>query len=289
MSGSSSYFPRPTHPVSPGISFFFFLHAHLKRELQIPFSLTCLVPQWSLTRAFSTVAFQQPFTTGPYGTAIPSSAAPQVQLPANFMMANQMNPYQMSAAIAPQQPIMQRVMPAQQPAPTIPVSTPQRPAFNPPQGTPTSMPPQQTQFSTPQPTGTPQTQTPTTTQPPQPPATSAATPQTPTFPNVGDQGLAQQQQQQQAQQPPQQQLNGTAATPGAVGSTPQSPATDPRDRERFAILLEINQELLYESIQLVNSRNELKKEQAAAEASGVKNGDIDYAEEERLANMDYNQ
>jgi len=74
-----------------------------------------------------------------------------------------------------------------------------------------------------------------------------------------------------------------------VGSTPQSPATDPRDRERFAILLEINQELLYESIQLVNSRNELKKEQAAAEASGVKNGDIDYAEEERLANMDYNQ
>jgi hypothetical protein len=55
------------------------------------------------------------------------------------------------------------------------------------------------------------------------------------------------------------------------------------------VLLEINQELLYESIQLVNSRNELKKEQAAAEADGTKNGEVDYAEEEKLANLDYNQ
>jgi hypothetical protein len=57
----------------------------------------------------------------------------------------------------------------------------------------------------------------------------------------------------------------------------------------MSVLLEINQELLYESIQLVNSRNELKKEQAAAESGGTKNGDIDYTEEEKLANLDYNQ
>ena len=58
----------------------------------------------------------------------------------------------------------------------------------------------------------------------------------------------------------------------------------------MAVMLQINQELLYESIQLVNSRNELKKEQAAvAEAGGPKQGAIDYPEEEKLANMDYNQ
>jgi len=57
----------------------------------------------------------------------------------------------------------------------------------------------------------------------------------------------------------------------------------------MAVLLEINQELLYESIQLVNSRNELKKEQAAAESGGAKSSDVDYAEEEKLANQDYNQ
>jgi hypothetical protein len=57
----------------------------------------------------------------------------------------------------------------------------------------------------------------------------------------------------------------------------------------MAVLLEINQELLYESIQLVNSRNELKKEQAAVNSGNAKNGDVDYAEEEKLANLDYNQ
>ncbi|GAB1316660.1 CYC8-general repressor of transcription [Madurella fahalii] len=211
------------------------------------------------------MAFQAPFTTSPYGAGIPSSAAPQPQLPANFMMPGQMAPYQMNAAMAPQQPMMQqRMHPAQQNPATMSVSTPQRP-FNPGQGTPTSsMSHQPTQMSTPQQQGTPQSQTPTTAVPP---PTSVATPQTPTFPTE-----------------PQQQVNGTS-----TGSAPQSPATDSRDKERFAILLEINQELLYESIQLVNSRAELKKEQAAAEAGGTKRGDVDYAEEEKLANLDYNQ
>ncbi|AEO60665.1 hypothetical protein MYCTH_74772 [Thermothelomyces thermophilus ATCC 42464] len=211
------------------------------------------------------MSFQVPFTTSPYVAAVPSSTAPQPQLPANFMMAGQMGPYQMNPGLPSQQPMMQRMMPAQQNPAGISVSTPQR-QFSQSQGTPTStMPPQQQQFSTPQTQGTPQNQTPTTAHPP---PGSLATPQTPTFP--ADQG--------------QPQVNGTSS-----GSTPQSPATDSRDRERMAVLLEINQELLYESIQLVNSRNELKKEQAAAQASGVKNNDVDYAEEEKLANLDYNQ
>ncbi|KAK4235277.1 hypothetical protein C8A03DRAFT_17954 [Achaetomium macrosporum] len=211
------------------------------------------------------MTFQTPFTTSPYVGGIPSSAAPQPQLPANFMMAGQMPSYQMSPGLPGQQPMMQRMM--QQNAGAMPVSTPQR-QFNPPQGTPTSSMPsqQQQQFSTPQPQGTPQSQTPTTAQPP-PASASVATPQTPTFPT--DHG--------------QQQLSGTANA-----SAPQSPASEARDRERFAVLLEINQELLYESIQLVNSRNELKKEQAAAESEGRKT-DVDYAEEEKLANLDYNQ
>ncbi|KAK4033762.1 hypothetical protein C8A01DRAFT_49708 [Parachaetomium inaequale] len=210
------------------------------------------------------MSFQAPFTTSPYAAGIPSSAAPQPQLPANFMMAGQMNPYQMNPGLPSQQPMMQRMLPAQQNPAGLSVSTPQR-QFSHSQGTPTSsMPPQQPQFSTPQTQGTPQSQTPTTQHPP----ASIATPQTPTFPT--DQG--------------QPQANGTS-----TGSTPQSPATESRDKERMAVMLEINQELLYESIQLVNSRNELKKEQAAADAGGVKNGDVDYAEEEKLANLDYNQ
>jgi hypothetical protein len=218
------------------------------------------------------VAFQNPYTTSPYAAAIPSSASPQPQLPANFMMAGQMPQYQMNAGMPGQQPMMQRMVPAQQNPAGMPVPAGQR-QFSHPQGTPTpSMPPQQQQqqqqqqqFSTPQAQGTPQSQTPTAGQ--HPPA-SVATPQTPTFPT--DQG------------PPL--TNGTSS-----GSTPQSPATESRDKERMAVLLEINQELLYESIQLVNSRNELKKEQAAVEAGAPKQGDIDYPEEEKLANMDYNQ
>jgi hypothetical protein len=181
------------------------------------------------------------------------------------MMAGQMAPYQMNAGLAPQQPMLQqRMHPTQQNTAGVSVSTPQRP-FNPSQGTPNgTMPHQQPQFSTPQQQGTPQSQTPTTA--PLLP-TSIATPQTPTFP--AEQGHL---------------VNGTSNSP-----TPQSPATESRDKERFAVLLDINQELLYESIQLVNSRAELKREQAAAEAGGTKSGDVDYAEEEKLTNQDYNQ
>jgi len=72
-------------------------------------------------------------------------------------------------------------------------------------------------------------------------------------------------------------------------STPQSPGTEAREKEKFQVLLEINAELIYESVQLVNSRTELKREQMAAEAQGIKAEGTDYSEEERIAKEDYNQ
>lgn len=199
---------------------------------------------------------------------MPSSAAPQVQLPGNYMMAagsmpGSMAPYQMNAGMPPQQPMMQRMHPQQNPA-GMNVSTPQRP-FNPAQGTPNNaLPPQPGQFSTPQPHSTPQTQTPTN---PQQPPSAAATPQTPTFPTTGQHSQA----------------NGTSSV-----STPQSPATESREKERFALLLDINQELLYELVSLTNSKAELKKEQAPTE-SGEQKSEAEVAEEERLNTLDYGQ
>jgi len=80
-------------------------------------------------------------------------------------------------------------------------------------------------------------------------------------------------------------MNGTSS-----GSAPLSPATESRDKERFTLLLEINQELLYESIQLMNTKTELKKEQAAESAGGNPNGqNTDNSEEEKLILHDYTQ
>jgi hypothetical protein len=173
--------------------------------------------------------------------------------------------YQMNPGMHPQQPMMQRMHPSQQNPVGMSVSTPQRP-FNPGQGTPnSSMPPQSAQYSTPQPLSNPQSQTPTNAQQP---SASLGTPQTPTFPSTG--------------QPAQ--TNGTSGA-----TTPLSPGTESRDKERFALLLDINQELLYESISLVNSRAELKKEQAAAESGEVKGSEVDFVEEEKLATLDYAQ
>jgi len=213
------------------------------------------------------VGYQTPYTGQPYGVGIPASAAPQVQLPANYMMAGSMGgamaPFQMNAGMAPQQPMMQRMHQPQPNHAGMNASTPQRP-YNPAQGTPGgTMPPQPPQFSTPQPHGTPQSQTSAN---PQQPPSAAATPQTPTFPPTG----------------PPAQTNGTSSV-----STPQSPATESREKERFAVLLEINQELLYEVVSLTNSKSELKKEQAAGGAAA--NDGIDYAEEERLTQLDYTQ
>ena len=119
------------------------------------------------------------------------------------------------------------------------------------------------QFSTPQAQAPPQSQTPTNHQTP----SAAATPQTPTFPPTG-------------QQP---QTNGTSTV-----STPQSPVSDSRDKERFALLLDINQELLYESVTLFNSKMEVKKAQVAVEG-GTLSPDGNLAEEEKILTQDYSQ
>ncbi|KAI8150726.1 hypothetical protein K4K61_008184 [Colletotrichum sp. SAR11_59] len=52
-------------------------------------------------------------------------------------------------------------------------------------------------------------------------------------------------------------VNGTSTV-----STPLSPGSESREQERFSLLLEINQELLYESMQLQHTLTELKKEAA---------------------------
>ncbi|KAK3319308.1 hypothetical protein B0H66DRAFT_533811 [Apodospora peruviana] len=209
--------------------------------------------------------FQTPYTSSPYGVPVPSPAAPQPQLPGNYMIAGQMPPqYQMGAGMHPQQQMMQRMHPSQQQNPGgMPGSTPQRPPFNPAQGTPNNaMQPQQPgQYpNQPQPhSGTPQSQTPTSAQPP---SASVATPQTPTFSSTGQPGQA----------------NGASSV-----STPQSPGTESREKEKFELLLDINQELLYETVTLLNSKTELKKEQAAG------NSEIDYVEQEKMAQQDYVQ
>ncbi|KAK7748619.1 hypothetical protein SLS53_000640 [Cytospora paraplurivora] len=67
-------------------------------------------------------------------------------------------------------------------------------------------------------------------------ATSIATPQTPTFPPTG-QGPV---------------VNGNA--------TPLSPTSQARGQERISLLLEINQELLYEAVHLKHSLDEIENE-----------------------------
>lgn len=216
------------------------------------------------------MAFQAPYTSAPYVAAVPSPATPQPQLPANYMMSASMPHYPMNAAMSQQQPMMQRIHPSQQNAANMSASTPQR-SFNPAsQGTPNNaMPSQQPgTYSTAQGQGGSANQTPTTTQPQS--GSAVGTPQTPTFPSTGGQG----------------QVNGTP-----IHSAPQSPATRSRETERFAVLLEINHELLYELACLHISRQEIKREKESAGESGEQqqNGGMSLSEEEKLTEQDYQQ
>jgi hypothetical protein len=184
--------------------------------------------------------------------------------------------FQANAAGMPQQQMqqqmMQRMYPSQQNGPVMGVSTPQR-QFNPRQGTPgQSTPSQQAQFvAPPNQQGTPQGQILNNAQ--QPPM-SVTTPQTPTFPSNGQSANA----------------NGSTKE-----STPLSPGTESRERETFSLLLNINQELLYESIQLQNTRAELKKglkreQSAGADGSGNAPGEgLDLLRQEKLIQLDYAQ
>ena len=190
------------------------------------------------------------------------------------MMAGPMPQFQMNPAMHQQQQMMPRMHPSQSNPVALGISTPQR-NMNTAQNTPgNSMPAQAVQYPSTQtntlPHGAPQSQsqTPNSIQPQSTP--SISTPQTPTFPSTGQPGQA----------------NGASG-----GSTPQSPNTESREKERFAVLLDINQELLYEIVSLMNSKAEVKKAQQA-EADGGGNGDVhpvDYAEEEKLLSIDYNR
>lgn len=209
--------------------------------------------------------YQQQFSGSPYGQVVPSSAGPQGFAP-NYMMAAGMQGFPMNQAGMQQQPQMMQRMPQQSqqqpqqlpnPAAMGQVGTPQRPPSA-AQGTPNNaVPSQPGQFSTPQPPS--QGQTPTN---PQPPSAGISTPQTPTF--SANQGVV---------------TNG-----GSAVATPLSPGTESRDKERFALLLDINHELLYESIQIQATQQELKKEHA--DANG---GDKKPTEEETLFQQDYLQ
>ncbi|KAF9773766.1 hypothetical protein IL306_008370 [Fusarium sp. DS 682] len=236
--------------------------------------------------------FQQQFAGNPYGQVVPSSVAPQNFAP-NYMMGGGMQGFPMNQGGMPQNPqMMQRLQQQQQaqaqaqqqqqqqqqqqatnPAGMGQVSTPQRPPSA-AQGTPNNaLPSQQGQFPTPQPPS--QSQTPTNQQPQQPPQPQQQQQQQPPPQQAQAQAQPQGQAQQQQQQQPASAGLSTPQTPtfssnqgptvnGASTAAPLSPGTESRDKERFALLLDINHELLYESIQIQTTQQELKKESAAA-------------------------
>lgn len=227
----------------------------------------------------TTVAYQQQFPGAAYGQVLPQGVGPQGFVPNNYMMGAGMPGFPMGQPGMPQQQqmMMQRMQQQQQaqqqqqqqqaqqqqqqqqqPNQAMgQVSTPQRPPST-AQGTPTNiMPPQQPQFSTPQ--SISQGQTPTNQQ-----QMGLGTPQTPTFSSNPASGMA---------GPP-------------TGAVPMSPTTEALEKERFALLLDINHELLYESIQIQTTLQEMKKEFAAV------NGNIPDrkpSEEENHFQQDYLQ
>lgn len=97
-----------------------------------------------------------------------------------------------------------------------------------------------------------------------------STPQTPTFPGSG------------GPLP-----NGAAAAQGP----PLSPGSESREKELFSVLLNINQELLFESVQLRNTQIALKKQHAAEAGLEEQSSEPTepVSEEERLVRADYIQ
>jgi hypothetical protein len=237
--------------------------------------------------------FQQQFAGNPYGQ-VPSSVMQQNFNPNAYMMAGGMQGFPMNQGGMPQQAqqqMMQRMQAQQQaqqqaqaqahaqaqaqaqaqgtPGMT-PGGTPQRPPSA-AQGTPVPLPPQIGQYSTPQtpsqvPTPGPQQQQ---HQPPQ---------QQPQQPQQQPPQLQQVQQAQQQQ--PQSAGTATPQTPtfasnqgipnGASSAVPLSPGTTAIESQRFALLLDINSELLYESIQIQASQQEIKKQRAKEASTGEK-------------------
>jgi hypothetical protein len=213
----------------------------------------------------SPVAYQTPYSGSPYAAGAPHQQGGPGQMPPNYMMAGPMGNMPMSATggMNSQQQMMPRMQPPQQSPTSMGTSTPQR-QFTPSQASPTaSMTPQQSQFS--------MSQASTLSQPGQSlpqQIFAGGAPQTPTFPS-----------------------GGTSTGPNGTmpASTPMSPGTESKEKERFQLLLEINQELLYESVQLQNTKAELRREAAASTAeSGGRAGGPDSADD-KLIQQDYTQ
>jgi hypothetical protein len=145
---------------------------------------------------------------------------------------------------------------------------------------------QQGQFPTPQPPS--QSQTPTNQHTPQLPQQQQQQ-QQPQQLQGQPQGQAQQQQPSAALSTPQTPTfasnQGPSVNGGSTAAVPLSPGTEARDKERFSLLLDINHELLYESIQIQATQQELKKENAAAGNPSDKK----QTEEETQLQQDYLQ
>ncbi|KAF3026897.1 hypothetical protein E8E14_015106 [Neopestalotiopsis sp. 37M] len=225
------------------------------------------------------------YPNNPYGAGVPTSVAPQMNMPPNYAMGGgmgmggfQMHPGQMTPQ--QQQQMMQRMQPPpqqqqqQQNPGGMPSNTPQRqfpgqgqtPV---PQSTPTpnnSLPSQQPQFSTPQanhPSHQSQTPNSALQQPQQPLGSNIQTPQTPTFPS----GVQ------------------NAVPNGNSNAVPLSPGADLREKDRIAVILEINSELLWEASQVQNTMLAVKNEKPPA-ANGTPN-DTEKTEEEKLLLQDF--
>ncbi len=194
-----------------------------------------------------------------------------------------MSGYPMHPGMTPQQQqMMQQRMQAPQPnAGGMSTPTPPRTFQSQPQGTPTptnvpsSQPPQIPTPHHPQAQAAPQARTPNNGQQPSqhhPPPNNIQTPQTPTFPSS---------------------VQGNTTNGASSGATPLSPGGDSKDKERFALILEINNELLLEAMQIQQTQQALKKERTLPNGNNdgaASNGsDNKPTEEEELLGLDYIQ
>ncbi|KAI1304560.1 hypothetical protein F5Y03DRAFT_173558 [Xylaria venustula] len=214
--------------------------------------------------------FQPPYSNPAYGPGIPSSVPPQMNMPPNYAMGGGMpiGGFPMQQGMNPQQQQMMQRMQASQPNANMSTPTPPRTfQAQPPQGTPTpgnGQNLQQTQFP-----GPPNAQGPHPGQTPvqTPTSNNIQTPQTPTFPPQ-TQGIS---------------TNGISSA-----STPLSPGADLKDKERVAVILDINNELLLEAMQIQSTQHILKKERAAINGTdgNTNDGEKKSTEEEQLA-QDY--
>ncbi|KAI0482861.1 hypothetical protein GGR56DRAFT_211160 [Xylariaceae sp. FL0804] len=212
--------------------------------------------------------YQTPYSNSPYGAGIPASAAPHMNVPTTYAMGGGMpmpgfpgqqgmNPQQQQQQ-QQQQQMMQRMHTPQSSTSGMSTPNPQRHVpGQPPRGSPTpnsAQPSQQSQFPPPSnpPQGTQQGQMPNNGPPhqahPTPGSNHIQTPQTPTFPPSIHLGGP----------------NGTSTTPG-----PLSPGADSKDKERFGVILEINNELLLEAMQIQITQQAFRKERA--NTNGVDN------------------